>query len=158
MLQLSKLRQDCPHCTLHIASRGLWQVDVILKKISSRRLVMDGYNTNNKFSGPSKIYLRMMEFCSSHLVCEPPSRLVWLLSFNLLISLIIICASTSQVPVTGYVSKILNSSLKSSWTVKQFWPPSTVQRWTQVNLLVEHRSLYATFGKVHGRFLDQADK
>merc|ERR1711936_813857 len=42
-----------------------------------------------------------MEFCSSHLVCEPPSRLV--------------------------------------------------------NLLVEHRSLYATYGKVHGRFLDQAD-
>ena len=36
---------------------------------------MDGYNTN-KISGPSKIYLRMMEFCSSHLVCEPPSRLV----------------------------------------------------------------------------------
>merc|ERR1712107_451232 len=44
---------------------------------------------------------RMMEFCNSHLVCEPPSRLV--------------------------------------------------------NLLVEHRSLYATYGKVHGRFLDQAD-
>merc|ERR1719278_2172315 len=44
---------------------------------------------------------RMMEFCSSHLVCEPPSRLL--------------------------------------------------------NLLVEHRSLYATYGKVHGRFLDQAD-
>merc|ERR1712013_330695 len=44
---------------------------------------------------------RMMEFCNSHLVCEPPSRLV--------------------------------------------------------NLLVEHRSLYATYGMVHGRFLDQAD-
>ena len=29
---------------------------------------------------------------------------------------------------------------------------------TKVNLLVEHRSLYATYGKVHGRFLDQADK
>ena len=34
----------------------------------------------------------------------------------------------------------------------------TLQKSTQVNLLVEHRSLYATFGKVHGRFLDQADK
>ena len=29
----------------------------------------------------------------------------------------------------------------------------------KVDLLVEHRSLYATYGKVHGRFLDgQADK
>lgn len=29
----------------------------------------------------------------------------------------------------------------------------------QVGLLVEHRSLYATYGKVHGRFLDnQSDK
>ena len=28
----------------------------------------------------------------------------------------------------------------------------------QVGLLVEHRSLYATYGKVHGRFLDDADK
>jgi len=41
---------------------------------------------------------RMMEFCSLHLVCPPPSRLV--------------------------------------------------------GMLVEHRSLYATYGKVHGRFLD----
>jgi len=41
---------------------------------------------------------RMMEFCTQHLVCPPPSRLV--------------------------------------------------------DVLVDHRSLYATYGKVHGRFLD----
>ena len=36
--------------------------------------------------------------------------------------------------------------------------PNTDEMMPKVNLLVEHRSLYATYGKVHGRFLDQADK
>ena len=39
------------------------------------------------------------------------------------------------------------------------WHQSASPLQFKVDLLVEHRSLYATYGKVHGRFLDgQADK
>ena len=49
---------------------------------------------------------------------------------------------------SGYPPKMMTSFMNS--------PLSSL---SQVDLLVERRSLYATFGKVHGRFLDgQADK